>query len=321
LNNSYPEIKLARRITKKYGIVPGFNIRKFTKQYIDLKEEDIPYSVDALFLGFGTESGRPKLILNSRNFYRRQRFTLAHELGHYFIPWHAGLIICHIDPNYRIRNYIYKEMEGEANRFASELLMPEEWIIHIIEKRKKIDKIVEEIYSTGVSYIAANIAIIRLLPPGYLFVQTDNNDKVEYSGKSKGSGIAAPDRGEKFDPDLFKDLISERCIFENSSNKSYWFKFKRSITKLKGKKDRRDSKEIIRSFLETTEPNRARRQRLLQKINGIIGATNSMHSFSRDTEMLSFLHQRFSSKEELRFLLDHREFKLFLSKKVEELCR
>jgi Zn-dependent peptidase ImmA (M78 family) len=321
LNNTYPEIQIARRISKKYRIVPGFNIRKFAEQYIDINEEDIPYSVDALFLGFGTESEKPKLILNSRTFYRRQRFTLAHELGHYFIPWHAGLIICHIDPNYRLRNYIYKEMEGEANRFASELLIPEKWIARIIDKNKKIIRIVEEIYSTGVSYIAANIAISRLLPPGYLFVQTDNNDKVEYSGRSKGSGITSPERGEKFDPSLYKDLISEQCTFENSSNKSHWFKFKRSITKHKGKRDRRDSKEIIRSFLETLVPDKTRRQKLLQKINGIIGATNSMHSFNRDTEMLSFLYQRFSSKEELRFLLDNKEFKLFLSKKAEELCR
>jgi Zn-dependent peptidase ImmA (M78 family) len=321
LNNTYPEIQIARRISKKYRIAPGFDIRRFAQKFLDINEENIPFSVDALFLGLGTDTEKPKLILNSRTFYRRQRFTLAHELGHHFIPWHAGLIICHIDPEYRLRNYLYEEMEGEANRFASELIMPEAWIIRLIEKNKKIKRIVEEIYDTGVSYIAANIALSRLLPPGYLFVQTDNDDMVEYSGRSKGSGITSPSRGEKFDHDLHKDLISQHCIFENSSNKSHWFKFKRSILKPQGKKDHRDSKEIIRSFLEATVPNKDRRLKILQKINGIIGATNSMHSFSKDTEMLSFLCQRFSSNEELRHLLDSKEFELFLSKKSEELCR
>lgn len=141
MNNTFPEITLARRITEKYNIEPGFDIRKFAERFIEIEEEFIPYSVDALFFGFGTIGEKPYLILNSRSFYRRQRFTLAHELGHYFIPWHAGLIFCHTDPTYRLKNHLYKEMEGEANRFASELLMPASWIEQIIENNMCIEKI------------------------------------------------------------------------------------------------------------------------------------------------------------------------------------
>ncbi|KHE92679.1 MAG: ImmA/IrrE family metallo-endopeptidase [Candidatus Scalindua rubra] len=318
MNNTLPEIRLAQRISKKFKITPGFDMREFTLKFLTIKEEVIPFSVDALFLGLGTEIEKPTIILNSKTFYRRKRFTLAHEIGHYFIPWHVGLIICHIDPKYRLRNNIYREMEAEANRFASELLMPESWVTDIIKKNEKIKTIINKIYSTGVSYLAANLALCKFLPPGYLFVQIDKNGQVEYSEKSKGSGVAPPSKGEKFDIALYKEVVSEHYTIENDFYKIHWFKFKKSLSKIKAKKDKRDSKKILRDLIGNIEQNK--RLQLLHKINGVVGATNSMQSFGKDTEMYSFLYQRFASKNELCFLLNYEEFKLFLSRKSQELC-
>ncbi len=319
MDRTPPEINLARLICKKHKISPGFDVRKFAEIFVTIEEAIIPYSIDALFLGLNARIDKPKLILNSQSHYRRQRFTLAHELGHYFIPWHAGLIICHIDPNSRMRNRIYSDMEAEANHFASELLMPKSWISGLIEKSKTIDAIVNEIYNTGVSYIAASIALCRSLPPGCLFIQTDNIGHIEHSGASRGSGVRALGCGASFDPTIYDGLTSEHYVFESGSSRIHWFKFKMSISGKKTKRDFRDSREIINELLDDIEPKKESRVKLLQKINGIIGAANSMHSFDKETEMLSFLHQRFVSNEGLRFLLNHEEFNLFLSKKSEEL--
>jgi hypothetical protein len=56
----------------------------------------------------------------------RRRFSLAHELGHFFIPSHAtaGLALKCADADMRARSNDSKTREWEANDFAAELLMP-----------------------------------------------------------------------------------------------------------------------------------------------------------------------------------------------------
>lgn len=65
-------------------------------------------------VSFITECGYNIIVINSNLPNDRKRFTLAHELGH---------IIMHLSPDFIIPEY--RDKEDEANRFASELLMPE----------------------------------------------------------------------------------------------------------------------------------------------------------------------------------------------------
>lgn len=60
--------------------------------------------------------------VNSLHHPNRQRFTIAHELGHYFK--HRSKQVEFIDQNF-FRNSDSNWMEAEANGFAGELLMPE----------------------------------------------------------------------------------------------------------------------------------------------------------------------------------------------------
>ena len=137
-----PEIRLAQHIAKKYGLKPGFNIEQFASEFVNVQKDAIPYDVDGLFFGFNTEGKKPTIMINSEISPRRQLFTLAHEIGHFFIPWHIGLIICHIDVNDPFLDYIYGETETEANRFAAELLMPSELISERI-KDKSVKEVIE----------------------------------------------------------------------------------------------------------------------------------------------------------------------------------
>ena len=81
---------------------------------IKIVEED--YDVDVFDgVSFNTDDGTNVIVLN-RNFSNdHKRFTLAHELGH--LVMHLSPIV----PEYRNK-------EDEANRFASEFLMPSELI-------------------------------------------------------------------------------------------------------------------------------------------------------------------------------------------------
>ena len=70
--------------------------------------------------------------INSLHHPNRQRFSMAHEIGHLLM--HQGMEV-HVDHTYRVnlRNDLSSQAvdpdEIAANRFAAELLMPEEWLI------------------------------------------------------------------------------------------------------------------------------------------------------------------------------------------------
>ncbi len=91
----------------------------YTNEYgILLFKEDI----DKLsgFIGYGANN-LTVICINYKRTYGHQNFTLAHELGHWFL--HKGISISDDD---RVLGYSSDKVEQEANEFASELLYPEE---------------------------------------------------------------------------------------------------------------------------------------------------------------------------------------------------
>ena len=87
--------------------------------------------------------GRVTIAVNPAHHSNRQRFTIAHELGHFFL--HEGLEQ-HVDENFRIawRNADSSKainwMEIQANRFAGELLMPSRFLEQDLNSLQSIDK-------------------------------------------------------------------------------------------------------------------------------------------------------------------------------------
>jgi Zn-dependent peptidase ImmA (M78 family) len=78
-----------------------------------------------------TERNEGVILVNTASHYYRRRFTIGHELGHFLIPTHMpnaeGRFLCsREDMNLLSANESDRraEMEVEANRFASLLLIP-----------------------------------------------------------------------------------------------------------------------------------------------------------------------------------------------------
>jgi len=67
------------------------------------------------------KNGKWIMTINSLHHPHRQRFTIAHELGHYIK--HTILKENFVDTTF-FRNEESNPMEHEANKFAAELLMP-----------------------------------------------------------------------------------------------------------------------------------------------------------------------------------------------------
>lgn len=105
------------------------------------------------------EDGSHAIILNPNESLARQRFTLLHELGHYFL----GHGPSDRDQNQMFNQYHYKYKEVEANKFAAELLMPREAMRFYLEsKGLGLYDLAEKF---GVSETAMRIRLERL---GYL---------------------------------------------------------------------------------------------------------------------------------------------------------
>gem|GEM_PF-941817 len=180
---------MARKLIKLHKLEIPFDLEKLVEQYAKLIFRKIPLDgVDGVCLNLKTPGKNPIVIVNNDAVPVRQKFTLAHELGHIIIPWHTGTFIDDIDatkPN-ETADSQYWEMEREANRFASELLMPFEWIYAEFRKNSGYDSLISRTRSKcGVSEQAAKIRINNAyteiydleMPEGKilkLYEQTDN---------------------------------------------------------------------------------------------------------------------------------------------------
>lgn len=125
------------------------------------------------------------IVVNSGQHETRQRFTIAHELGHYALR-HPGEMF--VDETLRQKAIVVKRdgrssegtdrHEVEANRFAAELLMPRQMVEEEISKRLSkskptsetlLKKLVQELATRfNVSNQAMEIRLVNLglLIPG-----------------------------------------------------------------------------------------------------------------------------------------------------------
>lgn len=120
IEEGYVPETIARNIRKALKITPNEPIKSIYTLFENFGIIVIEFEITEKFDGvsFITDKGNPVIIINKSFSNDRKRFTLAHELGH--LMMHDFPI-----PNYR---NIEKIKENEANRFASEFLMPAEYI-------------------------------------------------------------------------------------------------------------------------------------------------------------------------------------------------
>lgn len=157
-----PEIKMAKRLHRKYSLSIPVDLDDLTSKFAEVVYKQIPIEgVDGVCLNLKHPNKKTKVIVNTSTSKNRQRFTLAHELGHIIIPWHLGTIVDELNPNQA--NFKYWTVESEANRFASELLMPFDWIYSRIENKSfKYNHVVRDIQKNcEVSEEAAKIRVNR----------------------------------------------------------------------------------------------------------------------------------------------------------------
>ncbi len=119
---------------------------------------------DEIFGLLVKKDNNPVIGVNFKHHPHRQRFTVAHELGHYILH---GTETVHYDvggePLYSRSDSIYYADEREANRFADELLMPAHLVSRCIEAGTSTVETLAEIFD-----VSEDAMRYRLVNLGYM---------------------------------------------------------------------------------------------------------------------------------------------------------
>jgi hypothetical protein len=198
------EERVAAELVRRFELEPPVDVGAAARHFADVEDASIPGACDGLVLGLHGGRPRPLILLDGRHGRPRERFTLAHELGHVLLPWHVGdAFLCETS---RVRLFdaasdVYTE--PEANRFAAELLVPTAWLDRTIADIGT-ERVAPLMNAIGEARVSAYVACLRLraaLPAGHTFV-ISWGDRVLLSGRTQGPGLHAvypPNAGERFE--------------------------------------------------------------------------------------------------------------------------
>lgn len=108
-------------------------VEKIARKHAHIAREELPPEVSGMLIPLSGDDTGPRwaIVVNAADASVRQRFTIAHELGHLLLHNYAAP---HADGRLQVRFRDEKSAEGsileemEANQFAAELLMPERYV-------------------------------------------------------------------------------------------------------------------------------------------------------------------------------------------------
>jgi Zn-dependent peptidase ImmA (M78 family) len=156
LNNN---IKLAKetatKLLQNHKLTSPVDLKKLVKLLdITVEKKSFTRNISGLIKRESKKEGKPIIVVNKNDVEKRQRFTIAHEIGHYLLHSNHFLFIDEKDlSSIHFRNKKSSQAidikEIQANQFAAELLMPTNDVIVELKKKLKQDvdilKIVKEL--------------------------------------------------------------------------------------------------------------------------------------------------------------------------------
>jgi len=312
-----PEQRIALRLLGNGK--PPVDIEAIAKKQADIEYDRIPADADAILLYPSRKRSRPLIILAGGRAETRMRFTLAHELGHIAIPWHVGEMVYHQHWSGKFDDYSHGEMEGEANRFAAEILMPSEWLSEITQSRPTVCDMFKKVLSAKVSGPAAALALVRNLPSGYIFAQADKaTGSIMMSGRSPGTVAVLPDTGSLVGELAYEGLHAEHEQVEVNRSVFHWWRFLDKIP-LSNLPSALSSRELLEQIYADSGITGEEKRRLDCRISGIIGAANSRLGRALWRKRHAVLTQAFGGRGQTVPIVGHPQFDVFLALRAKEI--
>lgn len=202
------------------------------------------------------------------------------------------------------------EQEGEANLFASGLLVPRRFLESFA--CGELGDVITELNGADISAVAGILALARNLLPGFCFLVAEGEGEFR-DIISSGTRLPAFRPGRSLEAQLCdtshnfgESVLSDKRVlwFQLSSPVNFTLPY-----------DERSTTQILRDSLKRENGTIA----LFMKINGIVGGMLSKKERAQsETQALSVLEHRFSTDPDLRHFLDDADFQLYLRRKVSE---
>ncbi len=319
------ERRLADVLVRRRQLEPPVDVHAVAAEFADVEHDDIPGQCDGLVVGLDARvRSRPLIILTRATNLVRERFTVAHELGHVLLPWHGTTAIaCDVDVELASQAYQAKRAEAEANRFAADLLVPSRWLFSLIQSEGTDDVggLLGAIRPAHVSAHVACLALSRQLPPGYVFVVLEGDGTVALSGTSPATSIDAPKRGSPATQRLDR-FADKKEVLQFGTRPVVWWRFTR--VGIKYDDDIPPSKELLADLLDRHVADSKQAHAIRASIAGIVGsANNSAGSGRRFTEEELYERLRVAFTKARDFppaLLDDPLFATWIQKRAHEVA-
>ena len=122
-------VERARELVEANGLVAPISIESVAEELgLRLVKQDFDQSVSAMLHRY--PNGDAVIGINSAHPATRQRFSIAHEIGHYLLHPGRPLIVDGVRVSFRNEDSstATQPEEIEANQFAAELLMPSDQV-------------------------------------------------------------------------------------------------------------------------------------------------------------------------------------------------
>lgn len=156
---------LARVKAKPFKVDPHAVAEAHGAEVVEIREDS---NTSGMVIRQG---GRTIIGVNKHHPENRQRFTVAHELGHMLMHADQPLIV---DDNGL--SLIGRRAEGEstvreveANAFAAALLMPAEWVEQVIGEQEIAVDADEKVFALAKKFgVSQQAMMFRLINLGYL---------------------------------------------------------------------------------------------------------------------------------------------------------
>ncbi len=260
------ELNLARHISRRFKLTPPLThtLLNVVEYFADVEIGDLPVKVDGACLK--RQGERPTILINKRQIETRKLFTLAHEFGHVLIPTHYGTIVDEF-----VDGFDYSPTEAQANRFASELLLPLAWAKQFVETTDEPGKLLTTISKRAkVSLSCAAYRLPDILGTGYVFAEISNDNRIK-GAISTTYKIAAPQRGAIVrEPESRYKTATKQWSFKREDSTYWWWQFDTASPLVKKIETASD---ILRDIFNDCGVPEEAKQSLRGSIGGVTGGS------------------------------------------------
>lgn len=315
--------RLADLVVERLDLRPPVDVSALVAQNASIHDlpEDVP-ELDAVLIGLDSEENH--VFVNRHRTSRRQRFTMAHELGHILLPWHqAHELICEADggednddpgkllrlPGLDAKSREIRGHELEADAFAARTLVPKRFVDSIAGL--VVDEMLQALETADVSTPAGMRSLADCLPAGYVFAMLDDADRVDGMWRSGPPRSGVPTvlgitRGEPIDKDLALRTMADSGLSYHYGRRIWWA---RADIDLSVAADAAEWKPILRSICnDLNSGDAAAAKRMWDSVCAIGGALVSDVDTVSLSRMAALLVIRLKRRTELDGLVKDPRF-------------